>query len=139
MLTAAIRAYRRYKFVKTGVKLLILFHHTARPRARAACTLADCSGTGLAEAQALGWRALPGILSRINACGYNTSMGTRHRRPKCADSDGISVAGEFCPLPPLAPKSLVQWGQDICPTTGIADNPCSPMGVCMSGPPAPGR
>jgi hypothetical protein len=103
MLTAAIRAYRKYKFVKRGMKLLILFHHTARPRARSACTLADCSGTGLAEAQALGWKALPGILSRINACGYNS---TEHRRPyhfpehggdrKCLGVSGPPAPGRPC-------------------------------------------
>jgi hypothetical protein len=71
MLTLAIRAYRRYRLVKQGVRLAIRVHHTVRPRPRGRCHLAgNCSAIGLAESREISWRALPGILARVEACQY---------------------------------------------------------------------
>jgi hypothetical protein len=86
VLPAAIRAYQRHLTVKLAVKTAIRLHHGIVPAQRGPCPLAGrCSATGLAEAQTLGWQALPLIWSRINSCG------ARHRRPRCSDSDGIST------------------------------------------------
>lgn len=69
ILVAAIRAYRRWPVVKQAVRLAVTAHHMALPAARQPCSLRDCSGTGLAEAQGSGLRALPDILHRMSACG----------------------------------------------------------------------
>jgi hypothetical protein len=69
MLAFLIRAYRRSCLVKRAVRLMIAMHHAVIRADRTPCQLADCSGTGLAEAAALGWKALPGICSRVSACG----------------------------------------------------------------------
>lgn len=69
MLTTAIRAYQRYLIIKLGVKMMVRFHHKIVPAQRGPCPLGgNCSATGLAEAQTMGWRALPGILARMSRC-----------------------------------------------------------------------
>ena len=69
MLARAIRLYRRSQATRTLVRAAIRLHHRLVPAARMPCQLADCSGTGLAEATALGWKALPVICDRISRCG----------------------------------------------------------------------
>ena len=70
MLAALIGLYRRFRVVKLLVQVLVMVHHLLTPGTeRAPCTLENCSATGLAEAAQLGWKALPGILDRINHCG----------------------------------------------------------------------
>jgi hypothetical protein len=109
ILVRFIQLYRRYRAVNRAVKLAIRLHHAVVPGSRSACTLADCAGTGLAEAQEMGWRALPGILSRISACG------TRHRRPKCADNDGIFAGVDDWKCDGILPKERSSvTGRQFC-------------------------
>lgn len=107
-----IKLYRRSRLVKRMTRLAISVHHLMRPAVRTPCTLADCSGTGLAEAETVGWKALPGILARMNACG----------------------GWMFCPEPPLAGMTMgrygrgkcisMQWGDDICPMSVAGRDEC---------------
>jgi hypothetical protein len=90
MLVLAIRLYQNSSLVNTAVRSAIRIHHKLTPSvSRGPCTLVNCSGTGLAEAAELGFRALPGILSRINACG-NICDETGIELPFCDKSLGIN-------------------------------------------------
>jgi hypothetical protein len=92
MLISMIKAYRRWSVVNKTVRIAVMTHHRLVPASRTPCTLADCSGTGLTEAQALGWKALPGILGRMAACGPSAGI----ELPDCKDPFHGSVESNYC-------------------------------------------
>jgi hypothetical protein len=80
-LAKIITAYRRYRAVRIGVRLLLGAWHDLGGSRYPHCTQADCSGRGLAEAQTMGWAALPGVLSRLRGCGGSLLGGTWETAP----------------------------------------------------------
>lgn len=144
MLALLIRAYRRSSVINLAVRLLVRIHHILVPGGRAPCTLADCSGTGLAEASALGWRALPGILRRMAACGpavaqcspdsWSASVG-----PQWGSQGGtpcLSVARSSCPPTlGLIPDDMecASIRHRTPPPQFGGSKPCISGGICTAG------
>jgi hypothetical protein len=94
MLAFMIRLYRSFWPVNLAVRVLVGLHHILIPANRAPCKLPGvCSMTGLAEAQALGFRALPGILARMAACGPGVTSDPDCQKTKPCSS----VAASLCP------------------------------------------
>lgn len=127
-LTTAIKLYRNHKTIQRAVRRSIGIHHALRPANRGPCTLDDCSGTGLAEAMELGWRALPGILTRINACGFSTDSDCQKTKPcqslgsPCDSPEafcGATGMPHFCDIGSIMPAPNAPGFR--CDDTGIGD------------------